>query len=39
MAVLSFGVIQEIMGTGAALILIGIALGGIGIALHRLAKT
>jgi hypothetical protein len=39
MAVLSFGVIQEIMGTGAALVLIGVALGGIGIALYRQAKT
>jgi hypothetical protein len=39
MAVLSFGVIQETIGTGAALILIGIALGGTGTALWRLAKT
>jgi hypothetical protein len=39
MAVLSFGVIQEIMGTGAALIIIGVALGGNGIILYRLAKT
>lgn len=38
MAVLSFGVIQEIIGTGVALILIGIALGGTGIALW-VAKT
>jgi len=39
LAVLSFGVIQMIMGTGAILILIGVALGGIGIALYRLANT
>jgi hypothetical protein len=39
MAVLSFGVIQEIMGTGAALIIIGVAFGVTGLALHRSAKT
>lgn len=39
MAVLSFGVIQETMGIGAALIIIGVALGGTGIALYRPAKT
>jgi hypothetical protein len=39
MAVLSFGVIQEIIGTGVALILIGLALDGTGIALYRVAKT
>ena len=33
MAVLSFGVIQEIIGTGVALILIGVTLGSTGIAL------
>ena len=39
MAVLSFGVIQEITVTGVALIVIGIALGGTGIALRRLGKA
>ena len=39
LAVLSFGVIQEIMATGAALIIIGLALGGIGIAMYQQAKT
>jgi hypothetical protein len=38
MAVLSFGVIQEIMATGAALVIIGIALGGTGLALFRLGR-
>jgi hypothetical protein len=36
-AVLSFGVIQEILGAGAAMMIIGIALGGTGVALRRLA--
>jgi hypothetical protein len=35
MAVLSFGVIQEIIGTGIALVLIGVAFCGTGIALYQ----
>jgi hypothetical protein len=38
MAVLSFGVIQEILVTGVALILIGVAFGVTGLALRRLVK-
>jgi len=39
LAVLSFGVIQETMATGAALIVIGIAVGATGLILTRLSKT
>ena len=38
LAVLSFGVIQETMATGAALIVIGIAVGTTGFMLFRLGK-
>ncbi len=38
MAVLSFGVIQETMATGSALIVIGIAVGATGFMLFRLGK-
>lgn len=38
LAVLSFGVIQETMATGAALIVIGIAVGATGLVLFRLNK-
>ena len=38
LAVLSFGVIQETMATGAALIVIGIAVGATGLILFRLSK-
>ena len=39
LAVLGFGVTTVIMATGAFMIVTGLALGGIGIALLRLAKT
>ncbi len=39
MAVLSFGVIQEITGTGIAFIVIGIALAGTGLVLYRLDRA
>jgi hypothetical protein len=35
MAVLSFGVVQEILATGIALVLIGVALGATGLVLRR----
>ena len=38
LAVLSFGVIQESMATGAALIVIGIAVGATGLIFFRLSK-
>ena len=38
-AVLSFGVIQETLGVGATLVIIGITLGVTGIALRKLAQT
>jgi hypothetical protein len=38
MAVLSFGVIQETMATGTALIVIGIAVSATGFMLFRLGK-
>lgn len=38
-AVLSFGVITEIIGTGVFMIITGIALGATGVVLHRLVKT
>ena len=38
LVVLSFGVIQETMVTGAALIIIGIAVGATGLVLFRLSK-
>jgi hypothetical protein len=39
LAVLGFGVTQVVIAIGASMILIGVALGGIGIALLRLVKT
>lgn len=38
LVVLSFGVIQEIIATGAALIIIGIAIGATGIVIFKLGK-
>jgi hypothetical protein len=38
LAVLGFGVTQVVMGTGAFMIIMGVALGGTGLALHRLSR-
>ena len=38
LAVLGFGVTQIALGTGAFMVIMGIALGGTGLALHRLSR-
>ena len=38
LAVLGFGVTQVVMGTGAFMVIMGVALGGTGLALHRLSR-
>lgn len=38
LAVLGFGVTQLALGTGAFMVIMGIALGGTGLALHRLSR-
>ena len=38
LAVLGFGVTQLALGTGAFMVIIGLALGGTGLALHRLSR-